>query len=148
MKLLNPINLADIEQDSLDLSSSEDITAAIDRFEKLLNTDLKYSDSFKKMKASLGSSGNSWGINDRESKSNISEDVSSDNDEEDKCSTENTSNPSIRVTESESQNEDEKLLLQCLSSTNFSFTQYFDKVDTEEEQNIKRVRVIEKIKQM
>lgn len=47
MYLKLKISVLDILQDSLDISSSDDISAAIDRFEKLLNTDLKYTDSFK-----------------------------------------------------------------------------------------------------
>lgn len=129
---------------------TEDISAAIERFEKLLGTDLKYTDSFKKMKEKLGSSGGSgWEINDRDqTKPNISADIAEKVEDKEETKDELPSSSQMTTKPSENESEDEKVLYQCLSSTNFSFTQYFDKIDTKEETEKKRKLVVEKIKAM
>lgn len=144
----NDISIITLEQDSLDLSSSDDITVAIERFEKLLGADLKYSDSFKKMKESMGSSSGSLNFHDQNQKSNISAEISRKQLEEDKNDNEGQSQGTTRIEDSGSSSDDENLLYQCLSSTNLSLTQMLDKADTQEQINMKRQQVIDKIKQM
>ena len=135
--------------DSFDLNTTEDINQAIEKFEKMLGTDVSNADSFKKIKEMQGSSGGFSDINDREiisklTNSKDSSDEQYNQNEEEKVEYKNYTEYSTNPSENES--DEDKFLNQWLYNTNFSFTQLLNKVDDEDEIERKRLKIIDKIK--
>mmetsp|Transcript_17072 Transcript_17072/g.15026 ORF Transcript_17072/g.15026 Transcript_17072/m.15026 type:complete len:241 (+) Transcript_17072:264-986(+) len=118
----------EFSQDSLDLNSFDDISLAIEKYEKMLGTDMKNSGSLNKMKSSQGSSEYSWGINDRENSI----------EEEQIVDSKNTKISEQALNDS---TEDSSSINHLLSNSNFSLTQY---LDTNEEDQMSLQERLEK----
>ena len=94
-----------------------------------------------------GSSGGFSDLNERESKSNNSNNVSEDrNDDSEEIKRESYNNSELTTNPTENENDEDNFLNQWLYNTNFSFTQLLNKVDDEDEIERKRLKIIDKIK--
>ena len=127
----------DISQDSLDFSSTDDISAAIEKYEKFLSSDMKSSNSFHK--ENLESSSNSCDVDDRRGK-----------EKEEKNTRECNKEQSDSLNDS---TEDSSTISKLLSNSNLSLTQFLDtegeiKISPSERLAQQREAIIERIKKM
>ena len=120
----------------------------IERYEKVLGSEINFSDSFKKMKEMYGTP-SEWYDFIRD-KSDLQTELSSSNLSNNNLKIEQDSKDILSKLENSRNNyydnEDEKFLYNCLYSTSFSITKYLEEIDTTDQIEQKRNLVIEKIK--